>query len=624
MKHLNTLFILCLFGFVTKAQDPKPMKQLPLSHFLEAPNYSSQLTNSSKPSGVTPTQSVGRNLTSVMIGTSGNAFGTSSSEVNNIDIINNLNTVVFIHRSNPAINGLTTSQFRYSISTDGGQTFTTEIGPLNPSATNLAGGVNARFPNCVMRSTQGISSIDNAWLVYLGSWHNGNGSGNEIWEGLTHGVTKLDGNLTGDTEHNDVMNNSDVTITYSLCRGLPGEYWAAGNEYKWGTKDSFIVIYKGVWNDITNDVDWSVYNRMYPGFANLGDTITKLNPIIAFDPTGQFGWIGSFGNFSSARVYSPYFYKTTDGGNTWQGPLTVNLSDYPSIMNRLDMTNGTGVPTGAFETDMVVDKNGDPHLFNVVGSGSNYSIQTGLSLNLYDITYSNATQQFNAIWVDTIYTFRGSLVTSQGAAFSQDNRVQASTCPDGSRVLVEWSDSPLNAGGDNTLPDVLGCGYNVDTKLWTTGKNFTADDIQWSGSCTFPSVGFASFRNGTTTTMPVVITKFNISGSADDPVEFYYLNGITFEDSEFAWDKINSVKNIAKATYEVYLSPNPTDNFINVYSEKLSGATVRVLNVLGQVIYSNTATNNNMIISLEGLSSGIYMVEINAKDGIVTKRFIKK
>lgn len=622
MKQVNILTLLTLLGFVAMAQDPKPLRQKPLSHFLENPNYISQLSNGGS-GGVQSPSGSGRAVNSVLIGTSGNAYGTLASEVNNLDVINGLNTVVFIHRNDPSTNGQTTSQYRYAISTNGGQTFTTQIGPLNPSATGIAGGVNARYPNCVVRSTN-VTNINDAWLVYLGSWHNGNGTGNEIWEGITTGVVKLDGQLTGATEHNDIVNNSDVTITYSLCRGLPGEYWAVGNEYKYGLKDSFIVVYKGVWNNNTNDVDWSVYNKLYPNFANNGDTIQKLSPLIAFDPTGQFGWIASFGVFNNQKVFEPYFYKTTDGGNTWQGPFTMTLSNYPVIMNRLDNVNGTGKPTGAFEPDLVVDKNGDPHLFNVVGSGQNYSIQSGLNLNLYDFTYSNATQQFFPIWVDTILTFRGDVATSSSGNYSQDNRVQAATSPDGSRVIVEWSDSPLNAGGDNTIPDVIACGYNVDTKLWTAGKNFTTDDLTWSGNCTFPSVGFSAFRSGTTTTLPVVITKFNISGSADDPVEFHYLNNITFDDSEFQYDKINSVKNITKPGYNVFVSPNPASDFVTVNSDKLSGATVRLLNVIGQTVSSAVATSNSVTLSLNGLANGVYFVEISAAEGVVTKRIVKK
>ncbi len=621
MKHLNILLLLTLMSGIALAQDPKPVKQLPLSHFLENPSYISQLTNDGSPVN-TPSQGAGRAVNSQLIGTSGNAFGTLSPEVNNLDVINELNTVVFIHRNDPAANGQTTSQYRYAISTNGGQTFTTQVGPLNPSATGIAGEVNARYPNGLLRNPTGNTDINNAWLVYLGSWHNGNGTGNEIWEGISTGVRKLDG--TGGTENNTIINNSDLTITFSLCRGLPDEYWAVGNEFKLGTSDSFVVVYKGVWNTVTNDVDWSVYNKLYPGFAVVGDTIQKLSPLIAFDPTGQFGWIASFGNFTANKVYEPYFYKTTDGGNTWQGPFTMNLASYPVITNRLDNVNGTGIPTGAFEPDLVVDKNGDPHLFNVIGSGEGYSIQSGLNLNLYDFTYSNASQQFFPIWVDTILTFRGNIATTSTGDYSQDNRVQASTSTDGSRVIVEWSDSPLNAGGDNTIPDVLACGYNVDSKLWTLGKNFTIDDLTWAGSCTFPSVGPSSFRSGTTTTTPVVITKINISGSAEDAVEFHYFNNITFDDSEFQFDKINGINNIKKASYQVSVSPNPAVDYITVYSEKLNGSIVRLLNVLGQELSSTIAQNEIAQINLSGLVSGIYMVEVSNNDGIVTKRIIKK
>ncbi|MFN9882129.1 MAG: hypothetical protein ACK53R_02010, partial [Bacteroidota bacterium] len=116
MKHVNILILFTLLSSVALAQDPRPMKQLPPSHFLESPDYVSQLSNEGSPVQ-SPSQGSGRAVNSQLIGKSGNAFGTLSPEVNNIDIINELNTVVFIHRNDPATNGQTTSQYRYAIST---------------------------------------------------------------------------------------------------------------------------------------------------------------------------------------------------------------------------------------------------------------------------------------------------------------------------------------------------------------------------------------------------------------------------------------------------------------------------------------------------------------------------
>jgi hypothetical protein len=48
------------------------------------------------------------------------------------------------------------------------------------------------------------------------------------------------------------------------------------------------------------------------------------------------------------------------------------------------------------------------------------------------------------------------------------------------------------------------------------------------------------------------------------------------------------------------------------------------MNVLGQQVISTMAQNQTIQLSLNGLASGVYMVEVSNNDGTVTKRIIKK
>jgi len=82
------------------------------------------------------------------LGTAGNLFTIINGEVKSICADDDLNTVVFAHRTNPddtlPFPNENVGMYRYDVSYDGGATWTNDIGVLNPSASQdtLAG----RYP----------------------------------------------------------------------------------------------------------------------------------------------------------------------------------------------------------------------------------------------------------------------------------------------------------------------------------------------------------------------------------------------------------------------------------------------------------------------------------------------
>jgi hypothetical protein len=100
---------------------------------------------------------------------------------------------------------------------------------------------------------------------------------------------------------------------------------------------------------------------------------------IAFDPTGQIGWISILTHISpgpSPYSFYPVFYKTTDGGATWSSAMQVDIGQYNCITSNI--TAGNFAST-AFESDLAVDVNGIPHLLTTICSGNNaYAVFFGL------------------------------------------------------------------------------------------------------------------------------------------------------------------------------------------------------------------------------------------------------
>src|SRR5690606_35635605 len=123
-----------------------------------------------------------------------------------------LNTIVFIHRANEAVDANSNlAQYKYDISTNGGNSFTNDIGPLTPTLENFD--TAGRYPNVAIYNPTGNTDPANAYLSYLGTWlpYRG-GSGGTTWDGIVTGAARLNNNSATFTEHISRPNNGDIII----------------------------------------------------------------------------------------------------------------------------------------------------------------------------------------------------------------------------------------------------------------------------------------------------------------------------------------------------------------------------------------------------------------------------
>jgi hypothetical protein len=63
----------------------------------------------------------------------------------------------------------------------------------------------------------------------------------------------------------------------------------------------------------------------------------------------------------------------------------------------------------------------------------------------------------------------------------------------------------------------------------------------------------------------------------------------------------------------VNVYPNPAKSVVNVYAENLNKVTV--FNSIGQVVYTQVADSDNMIINVESWTNGLYYINLETKDG---------
>lgn len=547
-------------------------------------------------------QGAGRNVSTVQIGSSGNLFTILASEMNRVASNNDLNTVVFIHRSDPSVfPASNVGQYRYDVSYDGGATWVLNQGVLNPKGNQQTQA--GRYPNTAIYNPAGNTDPDSSYMLYLGSWLPFDAGGS--WDGHFTGVARLDNDTFTFKENITTPNNGDIYIVGGLCNGAPGVFWAVNWDNSSDTElnPEALLIFKGVWNPNKDDVDWAQHVSITPPFDLDFDGTAQATALnISFDPTGQYGWVSFLGDATAGgdNVLAPVLYKTTDGGANWSGPIALDLSTFNNVVNNLAV-NAT--PQTAFDMDIVVDGNGNPHMLVVIGSsGSDYAISTGTGagLKIYDITYVPSAAndcKWQAILISDIETFRGDITPD----ITEDNRPQCSISPDGGKVFFGWLDSdPTVTGGENQLPNFVTRGLDVNTGLATPVVNRTDTDPVWAGGALFASCAPTSLHSGNIYRIPTVFTELNTSGSDADPATFHYVQDVQFAESDFTIDVFAPVISLT--------GNSPITVVVNTpYVDPGATADDNVDGDITANIIANTSNVNTAVV-------GSYVVTYNVSD----------
>ena len=71
--------------------------------------------------------------------------------------------------------------------------------------------------------------------------------------------------------------------------------------------------------------------------------------------------------------------------------------------------------------------------------------------------------------------------------------------------------------------------------------------------------------------------------------------------------------------------PNPVSTILNINSNDTKViTTLRITNVLGQIVFSKTNANNQKVIDVSNLNSGLYILSINSDDAVEQFKFQKQ
>ena len=514
-------------------------------------------------------------VTSIKIGEASNAYTSLLLESTQLSVESgagsNGGTVAFVHRQNVGACGGSTGEngvYRYSFSTDGGQSWNVGsgtntggnppvtgcygLGPLNPGYLQAS-----RYPSAHVFLAPDSTKIENLGLVYSGPVLNPSGQG---WDGSVIGYADSIAFTPVVRQEFYPFSNADHYFSYSLVERVPGEFFFLSYTWDGAAILGDIHINRGIWNASSGEIDWSVVTTLAPDyFLGFDGSATFASMAIGFSPDGMTGYVGAIGDLigGTDSTFQVAFSKSADGGQTWGNMEEFDMAANTELMDSLhffidiDTTTGDTVfaggdhPTTAFDCDMVVDKNGAPHLITLVGHGTShngdgtyadpgYSIFPGLEMFILDFTFDTF-GDLNMLYIAYQEYLRGTFGNTSvdpAGEFTADPYVQASRSEDGSVVMFSWTDSdPANVTGENNdAPDLFTVAYDVDMNMMTPVTNWTSDDGVWASTVITPHAAPTLVTNGTVHSMPIKAMQLDL-GDGIQTVSFWYFSDVSVDQS---------------------------------------------------------------------------------------------
>jgi hypothetical protein len=596
----------------------------------------------------------------------GYTYGYGGGQKAIVEANNDLNTVTHFHRmGGTADPGGYSGDLGYDYSTDGGMTWTA----MNECyvAVNNAGGTYytdaARYPNHGIFNPAGNTNPNNAFITYWAPTLDGsNGAGS--WGGYGYGRAKI-GTLTDTLRHLSASRPGDGVFQYiplGYCTTSLGDVWVADLNQDWTSGalvyQGTMIINHGVWDPIEMDFVYTEELIDCPTIDGSRPTFIQ----IAFSPDGMTGYICVLADngeipFVAGTSFFPILWKTTDAGATWSDPISVSLGGPDGIGGVLNYLTDDDIAalflpplpareeipfTTAFDCDMTVDYAGNPHIAVVVGvTGADaYSISSAYPFTAaMDITSLDGGNTWIAYDCGSPYTFRGLFPDD---TYSEDNRIQISRNPSGTKVFVSWIATFLPGITDNNQPDIWCRGIDVVNHMLTSrdSSGYMLDqpinvtefsEGMWQAFMgTMSDVTLES--NGVNT---IPMTYLSTGSSTFDPaapVVFKYIQDFQFSENQFLQTGINDNHQNAKAAVTVGQNfPNPAngETTIAVTIKDASSVSFEVVNMMGQKVYEVPASNyssgiHTFSFDASTLANGVYFYTVTAGEEKITKKMILK
>jgi len=598
-------------------------------------------------------------VTIIDIGTSANAYsyGYAGGQKDIVAYHPDLNVLTNFHRMGGNLDPQGYSgDLGYDISFDGGITWENMIECY--VATENAGGEYftdaARYPNHGLWDSDG--TVEGAYVVYF--CPNLDQTNGASWGGYSYGIINTADtsirtkNLKSSDPDNDLFQY--IPDGYTLTsQGLSiatdiNQDWTSGSVVYAGN----IIVNKGYYDEGEEDF---IYEQEFLELEIAEASTRPAFSDVAFSKDGMTGYIVVIADNDANEVigdfrgYYPIFWKTTDGGENWEGPTAVQL-DGPNglggiVYHLIDDETYTeffedtpreelGYTTG-FDMDVAVDHNGDLHIAVAVGATStttDYSISSNQGLfGIMDIYTTDGGTSWYAEIMGHPQCFRGNYPDD---TYTEDNRVQITTNENHNRLFISWLDTDIEDQDDNNRPNIYARGFNPSTLMKTVDAqgadapfNVTFLSTAWRAAH-FAIASNYSIDDDGTYTIPYTYMEMDVEDVAQ-PVQYKYIQDFSFSEADFTVQSVN--ENIASADLfkvsQNYPNPVSGQTYFTVSLDEGTNLNLEVYSLTGQVVsvkdlgYKSTGTHT-VTIDAANLSAGVYFYTVSTGTNKVTHKMI--
>jgi len=660
------------FGFAVMAQ-----------HYTLKPNVKTEKARTANKIGFEPTNASSlvqakqvvepaayKNTDFVTIVTFGSAangytYGYAGGQKSILFFNNDLNTVSHFHRmGGTADPGGYSGDLGYDISTDGGMTWSAMHECY--VAVNNTGGTYytdaARYPNHGIYNPAGNTDPNNAYITYFAPTLDGTNSAGS-WGGYGYGRAKI-GTPTDTIRHLAPSRPGDGVFQYipdGYCVTSLGDIWVADFNQDWTSGaivyQGTMIINHGVWD--ANEMDF-VYTEELMDCPTIDNSRPALIQI-EFSPDGMTGYICVLADngevpFAAGTSYFPILWKTTDAGATWSDPISVTLGGTDGIGGVLNYLSDADIAalyepplpareeipfTTAFDCDLSVDYAGNPHIAAVVGvTSTSYDILSAYPFTAaMDITSLDGGNTWIAYDCGSPYTFRGLFPDD---TYSEDNRIQITRNPSGTKMFVSWIATFLPGITDNNQPDIWTRGIDVVDHMLTVRDssgimldqpiNVTEfSEGMWQAF--MASISDVTLESNGVNTIPM--TYLSTGSTTFDPaaaVEFKYIQDFKFVENQYLQVGIKDNLQTTKPAVTVgqnYPNPANGETTIAVTLKNASSVSLEVVNMTGQKIYEVPASNyssgiHSFSFNVSTLPDGVYFYTVTTGEEKITRKMIVK
>ncbi|RMG70089.1 MAG: T9SS C-terminal target domain-containing protein [Bacteroidetes bacterium] len=445
--------------------------------------------------------------------------------------------------------------------------------------------------------------------------------------GLVAGVSHISstGNVTSTEQY--LFNSSPKHVPGGLCAGLPGEFWMAEQVYDGSHFVDTTIVYKGVYNAATGDVDWAIHQKIRIPYdlTQDGNPYSSV-PNMAFSPDGMTGYIAFAADLTGGNLaaYQPVFIKSSDAGQSWGLPTDLDLNAFPSLSDSLTVGEaGLGIEP---ELDMSVDVNGNLHLFvHVIGARDYdpYPYQPGDVPwhGMYDLATYDGGFSWQAWMVAPAYTFSGEFGTPDpgtGDLISMDKQPQMSRTEDGRYLFYSWVDSDTGYIGygelNNLAPNLRIAGLAVETGLRTPAKRISDGDFLWDGRVLYPTMAPTVLTQNERFHLPIVVPEMIVNDQLS-PINYWYFGNDAFID--FSELGATTDSNEPNALSHIKVFPNPIQGQEVQIQGLRSPAQFDLFDLTGRHIsrQTNLGTGGTQSLMIGQLPAGLYGLRISLPDG---------